>query len=249
MREFENKIVWVTGGTKGIGRRIVEGFLEEGATVITNCTGSNLSEMEEFETSTKDKSVKLFAANLCDEKQISELVDSIKNQYGRIDILVNNAGISVDGYIEDYDVSDFRRVLDTNVCGKYLALQKSIPLLKKSDYPSVVNISSRLSVMPMEQSVAYCCSQAAVSMMTKVAVLELSKYNIRINTISPSLTETELSLSFYSEEELVATRLNNPRNRLGKTSDVFGVVKFLCSKDADYINGGNIHVNGGGVLV
>ncbi len=249
MGEFNNKIVWITGGTKGIGKKIVEGFLDEGAIVAVNCTGRNYKEMEAFETATKGRNVKFFAADLCNDKQVTELVQNVRESYSRLDILINNAGISVDGYIEDYDVNDFRRVLDTNVCGKYLALQKAIPLLKESEYPSVVNISSRLSVMPMEQSVAYCCSQAAVAMMTKVAVMELSQYGIRVNTVSPSLTETELSLGFYSKEELLATRLSNPRGRLGAVSDVFGAVRFLCSKDADYINGANIHVNGGCVLV
>lgn len=249
MSDFKDKKIWITGGTKGIGRYMVNKFLDLGAIVITNCSGRNIDDIAKFKKETEGKNAKLMIADICKEEEIERVVSYIDEEYGKLDILINNAGISLDGYIEEYSVNVFRTVLDINVCGKFLCLQKSIRLLKKSDYPSVVNISSRLSVMPMEKSLGYCCSQGAIVMMTKVAILELSKYNIRINTVSPALTKTDLSLSFYTEEQLKNTKQKNPRNRLCECEDVFNTVRFLCSKEADYINGTNIHVNGGSVLV
>jgi NAD(P)-dependent dehydrogenase (short-subunit alcohol dehydrogenase family) len=120
--------------------------------------------------------------------------------------------------------------------------------MKKSTMPRVVNIASRLGTRPMEDSVAYCTCEAATIMLTKCCALELAKYNIKVNTVSPSLTITPLSKQSYSEEEIQATALKNPSKRLGKTEDTANLVSFLLSDKADYINGENVNVNGGILL-
>ena len=120
--------------------------------------------------------------------------------------------------------------------------------MKKSEFPRIVNIASRLGTRPMEDSVAYCTSEAATIMLTQCCALELSKYNIKVNTVSPSLTLTPLALQSYSEEEIKATAEKNPSKRLGEVQDTANVVLFLLSDKADYINGENINVNGGILL-
>ena len=100
----------------------------------------------------------------------------------------------------------------------------------------------------MEDSVAYCTCEAATIMLTKCCALELAKYNIRVNTVSPSLTLTPLGMKSYSEEEIKLTAEKNPSKRLGKVEDTANLVLFLLSDKADYINGENINVNGGILL-
>ena len=135
-----------------------------------------------------------------------------------------------------------------NLVGPFNCIKNAIPLLKKSVCARVINISSRLGTRPMPDSLAYCTSKAGLIMLSMCAALELSEYNIRVNTVSPSLTMTPLGMQSYSEEEIKQTAMKNPTKRLGKPEDIANCVLFLLSDDADYINGENINVNGGILL-
>ena len=151
--------------------------------------------------------------------------------------------------IEDLTADEYRKELNVNVVGRWLCIKYAIPLLKKSKVPRIVNIASRLGTKPIDDSVAYCTSEAATIMLTKCCALELtSKYNIKVNTVSPSMTLTPLAKKSYSEEEIKETSSKNPSGRLGEVSDIVYTVLFLLSDKADYINGENINVNGGILL-
>lgn len=130
-------------------------------------------------------------------------------------------------------------------CAKY-----ALPLLKKSKCPRIVNIASRFAQKPfIDGMMGYCCSEAGIVMMTKVLALEYAKYNIRVNTVSPSLTLTPMTRAVCSQEEIDTIAKKNPSGRLGEPADIANVVMFLCSEKADYINGENINVNGGILLL
>jgi len=170
------------------------------------------------------------------------------NKIEKLDYLINNAGTNIDSYIETFYIQDFRKVIDVNLIGKVICTKYAIPLLKNSESASIVNIASRLGTKPCIEASAYCSAEAGVINFTKASALELSKYKIRVNTVSPSLTITPLALEGWTEQEIEQHKKNNPLKRLGETIDIANAVLFLLSDKASYINGENINVNGGSLL-
>ena len=149
---------------------------------------------------------------------------------------------------EFISVDNFEKIIKTNLIGKMFCIKHSIELLKKSKYPSIINISSRLATKPMNNSSAYCCSAAGIVMLTKCAALELAEEGIRVNTISPSLTITPLALKSYSKEEIKEVSNKSLRNRLCEMEDIYNLSEFLITEKAEYINGENIDLSGGVLL-
>lgn len=172
----------------------------------------------------------------------------VKEKYGYLDVLINNAAYDKMDTIVSYDYKIFEKIIKTNLMGKMFCTKHAIELLKKSKYPSILNIASRLATKPMSDSSAYCCSAAGIVMLTKCSALELSKENIRVNTISPSLTITSLSLKSYTKKEIEDVSKKSLRNRLCEMEDIYNLSKFLISEESDYINGENININGGILL-
>ena len=180
-------------------------------------------------------------ADISKEDEVVEMFKKIE----KLDYLVNNAGTNIDGYIESFNMEDFRKVLDVNLIGKVMCTKYAIPLLKNSKEPSIVNIASRLGTRPCIEASAYCAAEAGIINFTETSSLELSEYNIRVNTVSPGLTITPLALKGWTTEEIKRQKESNPLKRLGETIDIANAVLFLLSDKASYINGQNINVNGG----
>lgn len=247
--DFNNKVILVTGATSGIGRQIAKQLLENNATVIINY-GHNEEMANETmeELSNYKENILLIKTDLSKEKEVDEMFNKISNAYGKLDGLVNCAAYDKVLSIEDLTIEEYRHELDVNVVARWQCIKNAIPLMKKSNMPRVINIASRLGTRPMEDSIAYCTCEAATIMLTKCCALELSKYNIKVNTVSPSLTLTPLGMQSYSEEEIKATAEKNPSKRLGTVEDTANLVLFLLSDKADYINGENVNVNGGILL-
>lgn len=247
--DFKNKVILVTGSTSGIGRQIAKQLLENNAKVIINYGhNENMAKETIEELSEWKENILLIKCDLSNEDEVDEMFNKISETFGKLDGLVNCAAYDKVLSIEDLTIEEYRHELDVNVVARWQCIKNAIPLMKKSSMPRVVNIASRLGTRPMEDSVAYCTCEAATIMLTKCCALELSKYNIRVNTVSPSLTLTPLGKQSYSEEEIKATAEKNPSKRLGTVEDTANLVLFLLSDKADYINGENVNVNGGILL-
>lgn len=246
---FKDKVVLVTGSTSGIGRQIAKQLLECGASVIIHyghndkLADETIKEFEKY----KDN-ILLLKIDLSDAEAVDDMFQEISSKYQKLDGLVNCAAYDKVLSIEDLTVEEYRHELDVNVVARWQCIKNAIPLMKKAETPRVINIASRLGTRPMEESIAYCTAEAATIMLTQCCALELSKYNIKVNTVSPSLTLTPLAKQSYSDEEIEATASKNPSKRLGTTEDTANLVLFLLSDKADYINGENVNVNGGILL-
>lgn len=246
---FKDKVILVTGSTSGIGRQIARQLLENNANVIINYGHNDkLAEETMNELSNFKENILLIKCDLSKEIEVDNMFNKIKSKFGKLDGLVNCAAYDKVVSIENLSIEEYRYELDVNLVARWQCIKNAIPLMKNSHMPRVVNISSRLGTKPMEDSVAYCTCEAATIMLTKCCALELSKYNIKVNTVSPSLTLTPLGMQSYSEEEIRATAEKNPSRRLGTTEDTANLVLFLLSDKADYINGENININGGILL-
>ena len=247
---FKDKVVLITGSTSVIGQGIAKALLEEGAKVIINYA-HNEDKAEETRNILKDyrENALFIKADISDEKSVVNMYKTIEETFGKIDALVNNAVYDKIFSIEDLTAEEYRKELDVNVVARWMCIKYAIHLLKKSDMPRIVNIASRLGSKPMESSVAYCTSEAATIMLTQCCALELTpKYNIKVNTVSPSMTLTPLAKKSYTEEEIKDTAKKNPSGRLGEIEDTVSAVLFLLSDKADYINGENLNINGGILL-
>lgn len=161
---FENKVALVTGGTSGIGKEIAKQLLINGAKVIINYAHNeeNRENTQEEFKEYKDR-VSFIKANVSNEDEVKKMFQQIE----KLDYLVNNAGTNVDNYIENFDINEFRRVLDVNLVGKVICTKHAIPLLKNSKTPSIVNIASRLGTKPCEESSAYCAAEAGIINFTR----------------------------------------------------------------------------------
>lgn len=248
--DFKDRVYLITGSTSGIGQGIAKELLENGAKVVINYAHNEKNAEVTKKLFTKFEENMLFIkADVSNEKEVIAMYDKIQEKFGKLDGLVNNAVYDKISSIEHLTAEEYRKELDVNVVGRWLCIKYAIPMLKEAEVPRVINIASRLGTKPIDDSVAYCTSEAATIMLTQCCAIELTpKYGIKINTVSPSLTLTPLAKKTYTEEEIKATSKKNPSGRLGEVSDIVNAVLFLLSDKADYINGENLNVNGGILL-
>ena len=230
--DFKDKVVVVTGGSRGIGKSIAESFLNDEATVIV--TYKNAIDEEYFNS----KNIKHHKCDVADIKAVAELVDAIVKEFGKIDVLVNNAGITKDGLLMRMSEEDWDAVIDTNLKGVFnFTKAVSRPMMGKKS-GKIVNITSISGVMGNAGQSNYSASKAGVIGFTKAVAKELASRNINVNAIAPGLSE-DVKKNYLA---------SIPMKRFASTNEVANVVKFLASDDASYITGQTICVDGGIVM-
>lgn len=239
---MKEKIALVTGGTSGIGKEIVKRLLKEGCTVIT-CYSSNEEKKEELEQEIQDEKLRILKCDVSKEKEVTHMFQRIKEEFGHIDYLVNNAGTFIDNFIKDFDIEDFKKVLDVNLLGKVICTKHAYPIL--SEGGSIVNISSHLGITPCCESPAYCAAAAGIINFTKATALEYADKKIRANSICPAFTPTPLSLRGWKKEEIEEKLRETPLKRFCEPEDTANLCIFLLSEESSFITGENIWLNGG----
>lgn len=244
------KIALITGASQGIGREIALQLASTGIFVFVNYSKSrDNAENVLSEVRKSGGEGEIVCADVSDEAQVLKMFTSLGEKFSHLDYLVNNAGIDIPKPLESYDVESWRKILDVNVTGKFLALKHAIPYLKKSPHPRVVNISSPLAWKALEEASSYCCSEAAIIMLTKCAALELAPYKIRVNAVCPGFTRTPLNERLCPDEKIwINAAESNPSKRIAEPRDVAKAVRFLLSDDADYVNGTHLFVDGGSMI-
>lgn len=248
MLDFTNQVVIVTGAgsPKGIGRTIAHTFGKQGAKVVIcdiNQEGldANVKEMQEMGIEAAG-----FAANLTDPEAVKELVNKIVDKYGRIDVLVNNAGISQKVTVADMTLDDIKRIFNVNMFGLFLITQAVCEVMKKQKYGRIVHLSSVSGKRGggIFGGAHYSASKAAVLGFSKNLAREVSEYGITTNCVCPGLINTEIWKSL-PKEQADAVIAGIPMGRPGETQEVANAIVFLASKEASYITGEEIDINGG----
>lgn len=238
---MNNKIAFVTGGTSGIGKEIVLELLDKGCIVIT-CYSKNEENVKSLKEISNNNRLIIKKCDVSKETEVKKVIDYIKETYGHIDYLVNNAGTFIDSFIKDFNIDDFKKVLDINFIGKVICSKLAYPLM--SEEGAIVNISSSLGIIPCKESAAYCASAAAIINFTKSCALEFADKKIRVNSICPSFTPTPLALKGWTEEEIKEKIENTPLGRLNTPKDTAQLCLFLLSDASSFISGENISING-----
>ena len=187
-----------------------------------------------------------FAANLTDPEAVKELVNKIVDKYGRIDVLVNNAGISQKVTVADMTLDDIKRIFNVNMFGLFLITQAVCEVMKKQKYGRIVHLSSVSGKRGggIFGGAHYSASKAAVLGFSKNLAREVSEYGITTNCVCPGLINTEIWKSL-PKEQADAVIAGIPMGRPGETQEVANAIVFLASKEASYITGEEIDINGG----
>lgn len=241
MQEFKDKIILITGGSRGIGKAIAEFFSDAGAAVIV--TYRNSIDEEYFNS----KNIRHHKCDVSDVKSVQETVDAILKEYSKIDVLVNNAGITKDGLLMRMSEEDWDAVIDTNLKGIFNMTKAVTRSMMSKRYGKIINITSIVGIMGNAGQANYSASKAGVIGFTKSAAKELAARNININAIAPGFIETEMTSKL--SDEVKQNYLNSiPLKRFGKGEEIAKTVMFLASDDSAYITGQTLCVDGGIVM-
>ena len=242
--DISNKIILVTGASRGIGMAIASELSENGAIVIGTATSKEgASSISNSLSSFKNKGEGM-VLDVNSSDSIQSLIKSINEKYGEIQILVNNAGITQDNLLVRMKDEEWDNVLNTNLTSIYKLSKSVLRSMMKSRYGKIINISSVVGHMGNAGQTNYVASKAGITGFTKSLAQEVGNRGITVNCVAPGFIDTDMtkSLSDDQKEKLIT---HIPLSRLGNSSDVAKAVLFLASSDADYITGETIHVNGG----
>lgn len=237
MGRLNEKVAIITGGASGIGAKIVERFLQEGATVIA----------ADIQTNANEGSDKLIPMKLdvTSEDGWNELTNKVYEQHGKIDILVNNAGVSTEKMLQQVNYEDWERNSKINGFGAMLGMKYVIPHMLKNNQGAIVNLSSVTALVGMGLN-SYTASKGAVRAITKAAATEYGGKGIRVNAVFPGVIETPMVAGLQeSEQALAQINALTPMGRLGQPEEVANAILFLASDDASYITGAELAIDGG----
>lgn len=244
-KSIRDKVVIVTGGTRGIGLATVKAFLDNGARVAL--CGSRQETVDkaigELMGINPEYSVKGFAPNLMNMNEISDMISKVIEEWGKVDVLINNAGISDSKSIYDQDDAHFAKIMDLNVQAVFNCSKVVAERMRENHSGVILNTSSMVSLYGQRAGVGYPTSKFAVNGLTKSLARELGRDGIRVNAIAPGVIETDMVAAL---EPSIVKRLAEgvPVGRLGKPEDIANAFLFLASDMASYISGAVLSVDG-----
>ena len=246
MKRLQNRTAVVTGASRGIGMAIVTKLAEEGANIIA-CSSHATDEREAAFKKIADENgvtIKPVYFDLSDEEAVKAGVKEIKALGQTVDILVNNAGIGRISLLSFTRMEDAHKIFQVNYFSPLIIIQGLVSLLKKSNYPSIINMTSVAGLDGGIGVSIYGSSKASIALTTKVLAQELAQMKIRVNAVAPGMIETEMAddMGEKAKEAMVAS---TAIKRLGRAEEVANTVAFLASDESSYINGQIIRVDGG----
>lgn len=247
-KRFEDQVVIVTGASKGIGRGIAMCFAHEKAKLVL--IGRDEAQLTAVKTSIESMGEKAFylKADVSEPLDMQKMIEQTLAEYGKIDVLCHNAGIYPHVRLENMTLKQWQYVIDTNLTGTFLAVQACIPTMKAQGYGKIVvtsSISGPQTALPGYSH--YTASKGGVAGFIRTAAVELAKYKININAVEPGNILTE-GLDATGEEHIQNMIRAIPLGRLGTPEDIAYAIMFLASKEADYITGQSIIIDGGQTL-
>lgn len=242
---LKDKVVIITGASRGIGKAIAQKCVEEGAKVaFTYLSSEEKAKALEAELTQNGGEVKGFKSNASDFEAAQKLVDDVMEAFGQVDVLINNAGITRDTLLMRMTEEQWDEVMNTNLKSAF-NLTKAVqrPMLKARK-GSIINMSSVVGVSGNAGQANYAASKAGMIGFTKSVAQELGSRNIRCNAIAPGFIETEMTAAL--DEKVVQEWRNSiPLKRGGSPEDVANATVFLASEMSAYITGQTLHVCGG----
>ncbi len=241
---IQNKTVLITGGSRGIGKGIVEYFIQKGAQVGFTYAGSkDLAEQLVAEYSGKGKII-AYQSDASDFSASEQLIEKFIQDFGSIQVVINNAGITKDNLMLRMNETDWDSVINTNLKSVFNITKACIKPMMKAKQGSIINMTSVVGISGNAGQANYAASKAGVIGFTKSIALELGSRNIRCNAIAPGFIATEMTEKLDEKtREVWAEQI--PLKRAGKPEDIAKACAFLASDDSSYITGQVLQVDGG----
>lgn len=247
---FSGRVAFVTGGSRGIGKAIVERFAEEGAKVAF--IDVNEEALNETTQQLKEKGYEIFSkvASVTDEEQVETAVKEAFETLGSLDILVNNAGVIRDNLLFKMSDMDWQMVMDVHLKGSFYTTRAAQKYMVENKYGRIINISST-SALGNRGQANYATAKAGLQGFTKTLAIELGRYGITANSVAPGFIETEMTretaerigIPFDKLIEVSVTQI--PVGRTGKPEDIANAVAFFADEKSSFVNGQVIYVAGG----
>ena len=240
-----NKVVLVTGASRGIGKQIALTFAKNGYDIAVNYNKEN-EELENLKKEIEQNNVKCFMAkgDVSNYEACEKFVKAVIEEYGKVDVLVNNAGITKDTLLMRMKKEDFEAVIDVNLVGTFNVTKNVIPYMIKARSGRIINIASVVGIAGNAGQTNYSASKAGIIGFTKSLAKEVASRNILVNAVAPGFIQTQMTDVLKEDiKEEIAKSI--PLGRMGNPQDVANVVKFLASEESSYITGQVINIDGG----
>lgn len=231
------KVIIITGASKGIGREIAKQLAKSGMKIIA---GYNKSQKEAEQL--KEKGIDIIKADITKREEAKKIIQYTLEKYKKIDVLINNAGISEYKLFTDETDEDWNKIINTNLYSAFVMSQEAIPNMIQNKNGCIINISSIWGCVGASMEVLYSTSKAGINGMTKALAKELGPSNIRVNAIAPGIIDTSMNQKF-NKKELEQIQEEIPLEKIGKPEDIAKCVKWLI--EDNYTTGQIISINGG----
>ena len=249
MQRLTGKRAIVTGGARGIGRGIAEGFAAEGADVaIFDVGAASAAEAVVNAIEAQGRHAFYLQCDVSDWAAVETAVGEVVRELGGVDVLVNNAGIVHEALVEDLDPDDWDRVIAVNLRGTFLCTRAVLPQLLRQGGGRIINIASQLGQIGGSTMAAYSASKAGVIGLTRSLAREVSSRNVLVNAIAPGPVETAM-LESESEDWKRAKLASLPIGRFASVAEIVPTAVFLASDDSTYYTGQTLGPNGGDVML
>ena len=252
MNDFDisGKTMVITGATSGIGRGLVDHFVDRG--LVVAAVGGHPSTVEQLrdDLQANGRSARTYAADLRDVAQIGSLFDRIAADLGQIDILVNNAGMGRPIPAIDVTVEDWDTMMDLNLRAAFFCAQAAARHMLPRGYGRIINMSSQISVVANQDEVVYCASKGGLNQVTRTLALEWGGAGVVVTGVAPTFTYTAGTaerLDDPSFRDAVLSKI--PRGRFATIGDIAAAVQYLASDVGDMANGSTLMVDGGWTIV
>ena len=244
MYDFSDPVALVTGSSRGIGRQVALELSSHGAAVILASRSQEASETVAESIREQGGVALAVAMDVGEPDQVEGALACVVEQFERVDILVNNAGITRDNLLLRMKEEEWRQVLSVNLDGVFYVTRKVVAGMLRQRYGRVVNITSVVGQMGNPGQANYAASKAGIIGLTKALAREVASRNITVNAIAPGFIETDMTAQM-KEQVKDQLKAGIPLKRLGTVEDIASGVLFLASKDAGYITGHVLNINGG----
>ena len=243
---MSQKIVIVTGASRGIGREIAKTLAIKGYKVIANYNKSfDLALELQRELENKNIEIDIFKADVSKREEVKKLINYVIKKYGKIDILINNAGISESKIFTDVTDEDWDKIISNNLYSTFCTTQEVLPNMIHNKSGCIINISSIWGLVGASCESIYAISKAGIDAMTKSLAKELGPSNIRVNSIAPGFIKTEMNKNF-SEEIINSIKEETPLQKIGLPEDIAKCVCWLVQDN--FTTGQIISINGGWII-
>jgi 3-oxoacyl-[acyl-carrier protein] reductase len=241
---MNNRVAFITGASRGIGRACAVALSQAGARVVLAARNREKLEAVAAEIRTAGREAFVVEIDLASQESIKQAFAKAHADFGPTEVLVNNAGVTKDGLAVRMKAEDWNFVLNTNLTGAFFCTQQVLQPMMRARWGRIINITSVVGEMGNAGQANYSASKAGLIGLTKSLAQEMGGRGITVNAVAPGFVQTDMTgvLSDDMKEKLLA---NIPLRRMGDPSDVAAAVKFLAAEDAGYVTGHVLDVNGG----